>query len=55
MTALLNLGSKHCKYYNKLFYPQHNRQVHVVLNIENGTNKRYIEKICNEIRKSEIF
>ena len=25
---LFNLGFKRCKYCNKLFYPQHNRQVH---------------------------
>lgn len=28
INILFNLGFKRCKYCNKLFYPQHNRQVH---------------------------
>ena len=55
VTALFNLGFKHCKYCNKLFYPQHNRQVHCCEQHRKWyKQERYIEKRSKERRQSEI-
>ena len=50
ISILFNLGFKHCKYCNKLFYPQHNRQVHCKPEhrkkffIDNQVQKRFKER-----------
>jgi hypothetical protein len=55
VSALFNLGFKHCKYCNKLFYPQHNRQVHCCEQHRKWyKQERYIEKRSKERRKSVI-
>ena len=51
INILFNLGFKHCKYCNKLFYPQHNRQVHccedhrIKQKRDNEVQKRWEERI----------
>jgi hypothetical protein len=55
ISMLFNLNFKPCKYCNKPFYPQHNRQVHCRDQHRKWyKQERYIEKRCNDRRKSEI-
>jgi hypothetical protein len=55
---LFNLGFKRCNYCNKLFYPQHNRQVHCKPEhrkkyfIDNQVQKRFKER---QIRRKDYI
>ena len=53
ISMLFNLGFKNCKYCNKPFIPQHNRQVHCCPQHRKWyMHERYIEKRSIERRKS---